>query len=978
MFPPFPPQSAHAATRPPRARYLSVPQLVIVVGVALLALLALSGPLRAANTGGTEQTDPYNPVMNAYVGQYDTASYVGIDGGYTGNVYGGQSTGNFVQANTVILTTGTVTGTVYGGSSWSDEAKQNIVTLYGAQVGEYIFGGHVLAGTSAASYNTVNINGGTVESVYGGASASGSALDNTVTINGLGSAWSPNGAVVNYDVYGGFVGNAADASITASRNTVTMSGGTVTGSIYGGRVDSGAGRATENTVTIYGGTVGNVFGGSTSSGRATENIVNILGYVETSDISGGVVSSGSGDASSNSVTMVLGTADNMYGGFVAFGTGYAAGNNATMTGGTVRKIYGARTNTGDASANNVNISEGTGNTTQVSNGAYGGYVGSGSGYASRNTVSISGGAVNGVYGGYVGGTGNAVSNTVDISGGTVGNVYGGLANDGGTATGNTVIIRGDSTVVTDNVTGGKAANGGSATGNTVEISGGTVNGDVYGGLSGMGSGGSVTDNTVRIKGAPTFGSTTILRGGYSYAGPSGTDDVRTGNTLETWTKDISVYKLENFQNLHFYLPSTIAANDTVLTVTDDSGVDIRTPTGKPATTVGVGIVGGGTPLSAGDTVTLIKATGAGGLTADPTIANTTTGMQGISTVYAFALGVTGGNALEATVSSASDSHEGVRKSPSEGQAAGAAALTQGGDLAGGQGMTSARQTARVASAGGAAQGGWGGFGATSGGMSTYATGSHVDARGVSIMLGLAKRFGLDGADLVAGPFFEAGVGSYDSYNDGPGGDDSIHAWGDSNYQGGGLLARLEATQGMLKGLYAEASARAGSLHTTYRSDDLNPALGRASYQTTSGYVGAHGGLGYVWDMDERTDLDMYGKYFWTRTEGSSATVLGDELDFDAVDSQRLRAGARLSRDLTANVRPYVGAAWDHEFAGSARSTVNGQGVAAPSLAGDTGVGELGLEWKPVEDGGFSVDLGAQGYVGMRQGWSGSLQLKYEF
>lgn len=918
MFSPLPPRSAHAAARPPRARYLSVQQLVTVVGVALLALLALSGPLRAANTGGTEQADPYNPVMNAYVGQYDTASYVGIDGGYTGNVYGGQSSGNFVQANTVILTTGTVTGTVYGGSSWSDEAKQNIVTLYGAQVGEYIFGGHVLAGTSAATYNAVNINGGTVESVYGGASASGSALDNTVTINGLGSAWSPSGAVVNYDVYGGFVGNAADASIAASRNTVTMSGGTVTGSIYGGRVDSGAGRTTENTVTIYGGTVGNVFGGSSSSGRATENIVNILGYVETIDISGGVVSSGSGDASSNSVAMVLGTADNMYGGFVAFGTGYAAGNNATMTGGTVQRIYGARTNTGDASANNVNISEGIGRTTQVSNGVYGGYVNSGIGYASRNTVSISGGTVNDVYGGYVGGTGNAVSNTVGISGGT-------------------------------------------------------VTGSVYGGFSSVGS---ATGNTVRIEGAPTFGSVTTLSGGSG--SPSGTGDVRTGNTLELWTKDIVVYSLENFQNLHFYLPSTIAPNDTVLTVTTSSGVDIRTPNGGPATTVGVGIVGGGTPLAAGDTVTLIKATGAGGLTADPTIANTITGMQGISTAYAFTLGVAGGNALEATVSSASSTHEGIRKSPSEGQAAGVAALTQGGDLAGGQGMASAQQAARAAGAGAAAQGGWGGFGSTSGGMSTYATGSHVDARGVSIMLGLAKRFGLDGADLVAGPFFEAGVGSYDSYNDGPGGDDSIHAWGDSNYQGGGLLARLEATQGMLKGLYAEASARAGSLHTTYRSDDLNPALGRASYQTTSGYVGAHGGLGYVWDIDEKTDLDVYGKYFWTRTEGSSVTVLGDDLDFDAVDSQRLRTGARLSRDLTANIRPYVGAAWDHEFAGSARSTVNGQSVAAPSLSGDTGVGELGLVWKPAEDSGFSVDLGAQGYVGMRQGWSGALQVKYEF
>lgn len=806
MFSPLPPRPAHAAARPPRARYLSVPQLVIVVGVALLALLALSGPLRAANTGGTEQADPYNPGMNAYVGQYDMAGYVGIDGGYTGNVYGGQSTGDFVQANTVILTTGTVTGTVYGGSSWSDEAKQNIVTLYGAQVGEYIFGGHVLAGTSEASYNIVNINGGTVESVYGGASASGSALRNDVTINGLGSAWSPSGAVVNHDVFGGFVNNAADSSITAAYNSVDMNGGMVAGNIYGGMVESGAGAATDNTVTMIYGTV-------------------------AQDITGGESTSGA---------------------------------------------------------------------------------------SRRNAVTISGGSVNGyVYGGY--------------------------------------------------------SHSGDATDNTVTISGlASVDHDVYAGFAE--SGGVATGNTVRIEGTPTFGPTSVLYGGNAN---TGSGDVRTGNTLEMWTTGVSVKGLRNFQSLHFYLPSTIAAGSTVLTVAD--AVDISTPTTGPstgATTVGVGIMGGGAPtLATGDSVTLIKSNTS--LTADAGLANTISGMQGISTLYTFTL-ETSADALVARVGGASNTHEGIRKSPSEGQAAGVAALTQGGDMAGGQGMASAQQAARAASAGGTAQGGWGGFGSTSGGMSTYATGSHVDARGVSLMLGLAKRFGLDGADLVAGPLFEAGVGSYDSYNDGPGGDDSIHAWGDSSYQGGGLLARLEATQGMLKGLYGEASARAGSLHTTYRSDDLNPALGRASYQTTSGYVGAHGGLGYVWELDETTDLDMYGKYFWTRTEGSSVTVLGDDLDFDAVDSQRLRAGARLSCDLTANIRPYVGAAWDHEFAGSARSTVNGQSVAAPSLAGDTGVGEVGLVWKPVEDSGFSVDLGAQGYVGMRQGWSGALQVKYEF
>ena len=54
------------------------------------------------------------------------------------------------------------------------------------------------------------------------------------------------------------------------------------------------------------------------------------------------------------------------------------------------------------------------------------------------------------------------------------------------------------------------------------------------------------------------------------------------------------------------------------------------------------------------------------------------------------------------------------------------------------------------------------------------------------------------------------------------------------------------------------------------------------------------------------------------------------------------------------------------------------GIGSPSLKGDTGVGELGLTVRPVKDSGFSFDLGVQGYTGVREGVSGSVQLKLEF
>ena len=76
--------------------------------------------------------------------------------------------------------------------------------------------------------------------------------------------------------------------------------------------------------------------------------------------------------------------------------------------------------------------------------------------------------------------------------------------------------------------------------------------------------------------------------------------------------------------------------------------------------------------------------------------------------------------------------------------------------------------------------------------------------------------------------------------------------------------------------------------------------------------------------------------------------------------------------------PYVGAAFDYEFDSKARGNVNGRGIDSPDIKGATGMGELGLAFKPSANSGLSLDLGVQGYTGKREGVSGSLQLKFEF
>jgi outer membrane autotransporter protein len=149
--------------------------------------------------------------------------------------------------------------------------------------------------------------------------------------------------------------------------------------------------------------------------------------------------------------------------------------------------------------------------------------------------------------------------------------------------------------------------------------------------------------------------------------------------------------------------------------------------------------------------------------------------------------------------------------------------------------------------------------------------------------------------------------------------------------------------------------------------------------SASTYYGLHAGLGYVWQFTDNASLDLYGKYFWTRQNGDSVHLsTGEPVKFKDADSSRVRFGGRLAYAINDAVSPYVGAAWEHEFDGRAKAATNGFDIAAPSLRGDTGIGELGLTLKPSKDLPLSFDLGVQGYAGKREGVTGSLQARFEF
>ena len=602
---------------------------------------------------------------------------------------------------------------------------------------------------------------------------------------------------------------------------------------------------------------------------------------------------------------------------------------------------------------------------------------------SNNTVNINnGGTVTGggdVFGGYVYSAGSATANdnrvTVNSGGTVTGTVYGGRAagDTAATASGNTVIINGGT--VNEDVYGGYAEANSTATAtaqnNRVFINGGEVDGNVYGGYAdATGGSATATYNTVTISGAPTFGGgTALLGGGSSFGTPQ---DMFTGNTLNVWNYHGSpVAWVGNFQYFNFLIPSI--QSGPVLTVTGDAYLYDHN-TGKGGSTVtAVNTYGGLPPIPAGGKVTLIQA----GTLHDTDFTQKYVQGQHGATISSLWTLDTANNELTATAVNVQASPQ--TKALSEGFLGGLAMVNQGADLLAGKGMSDAVDSSRRARGDGGF--GFGSFGSVSGGWSRYNTGSHVDMSSLSLIAGLSFGAALPPGRLTLGAFFEYGTGSYNTYNSFSNAAD-VDGKGNTYYLGGGILGRMDFLDTGPGNFYLEASGRMGGLHNDYNTSDLRDATGRSAggYDTFSPYYGIHAGLGYIWKFTEAASLDLYGKYFWTHQQGESVTLsTGDPVKFKDTDSHRVRLGGRFSYAVNDHVAPYIGAAWEYEMDGRQRATTyDSYSLNKPSLYGSTGIGELGLNLKPSKDLPLSFDLGVQGYLGKREGVTGSLQAKWEF
>ena len=263
------------------------------------------------------------------------------------------------------------------------------------------------------------------------------------------------------------------------------------------------------------------------------------------------------------------------------------------------------------------------------------------------------------------------------------------------------------------------------------------------------------------------------------------------------------------------------------------------------------------------------------------------------------------------------------------------------------------------------------FAAVHGNRSKYDVNSDIKINGWSTIVGVGAETEHNGGDFSWGVFYENGSGNYRTYNDFN--NEFFRGDGSLVYNGGGIAARYENSHGV----YTEGSLRAGMLKSEM-TDALSDGENKYGYESETAYYGAHIGVGKIFSLGDDSDLDVYGKFFHTYTEGDSFNVADDEFEFDSINSDRLRIGARVTSNKENKFSTYYGLAYEYEFNGDAEMRAAGMKAPTQSLQGSSVMAEIGLNYQPTPDSPWSFDLNMRGYAGERQGGSFNVQATYTF
>ena len=682
--------------------------------------------------------------------------------------------------------------------------------------------------------------------------------------------------------------------------------------------------------------VTHIYGGHSDSGTATNNKVSISG----STIKGVV-----------------------YG---AYGAKGANKNSVSISGGEFdRNVGGGLSSSGNANENSVSIS---GDVT-IKESVFGGDGKT----ANGNSVSISGGIFGGgAFNSYVhGGLGATAANgnSVSISGGTFNdelNVYGGYSSSD-TANGNSVSISGGIFNDDLNVQGGFSLSD-TANGNSVSISGGTITGSVCGAWART----EAKDNKVILVGehenyhlsaeqtltGSGINITGAVVGGWTNSDSGDASD----NEIHVYGSNTKVGYIADFNKLHFFIDDKMTFGETMLTIngvsdlvamtmsdTDPNDTNVSIPNDRLAVTVS------GKPQASGDKNTIYLVHNNAGEITDFKNDGTPVPVEIGATLSGDGSVALSGDKKDLVLTLKNITVNENGKSLVEPRAAAAFVVNNMSDFMLGTGMEQAK-----AAAGGVTPidaGTMAPFAAIGGSNMRYTTGSYVDVNGWNGTVGFAKQ-----ADkLLFGVAVEHGRGNYDSYLD-----NGMHASGDIKSTGGVIFGEYKLDNGV----HYDAALRAGRVKSDYNST-------ATSYDESSTYYGFSLGGGKELTVSDKATVDVYGRYYFSHTNGSDVSIAtGEEINFDAVNSHRLRIGGRYTTTLTEKSKAYAGLAWQYEFGGDAKAAINGCSAPTPSLQGHSAIVEAGYKLNAGKN--LTLDFNLNGAMGKQRGIGGGIGAQWLF
>ena len=481
-------------------------------------------------------------------------------------------------------------GVVYGGTSTLGRTTtNNKLTLDGVSTVDKVYGGYTQSNTGDANNNEIVMKDGATNNAYayGGWSANGNAMNNTITLTGTAStAWHGN---IQY--YGGFSNNPS-ADVRTGNTLKVQSKSHLVHNMFNFEklqfdLNSGINSGDEMLFVNYAGTGANTFEWSNIKvSRIADWVAGLPSSVNTPTLK--LYQAGPSSLTLNNYSpSLLSTVGDYEFGKSANGTL----SGTTMTGVTQIHLNGNKfqnaTETPTTWAADVHAGISTyGNTTNHNTlnismaltNARAGYTDAQNGGSDFNTLNLkTGGSVDNAYAGYTTGVhllvdptsetnptavdttknADAKNNTVNINGGTLnagGKLYGGY------------IAPNAALTPPNNVSAGDAK------GNTINIENGTFGGstEIYGGYTN--GTGKATGNTVNLgKSDGTFSAST-LNNTFIYGGASSgsASDVMTDNTLNVNTQNITARGVTNFGKTVFNLNSTTVVSqptpNTLLTI----------------------------------------------------------------------------------------------------------------------------------------------------------------------------------------------------------------------------------------------------------------------------------------------------------------------------------------------------------------------------------------------------------------------------